>query len=707
MNQVLQNLKNGITKVLEIPNPSHRENCNLIQTKASLISLGTEKMIVDFGKAGFYKKALQQPDKLKAVFDKIKTDGLVPTIQTVLAKLDQELPMGYCNVGRILETDSLFFTLGDRVVSNGYHAEFVNVSHNLCAKIPDNVSDDSAVFTVIGAIGLQGVRLAKPTLGECFVVTGLGLIGLITVQLLKAHGCRVLGIDLDSRKCILARQFGAETVDLSKEEDPVLGAERFSRGRGVDGVLVCASSKSNVIMHQAAQMCRKRGRIVLVGVVGLQLSRADFFEKELTFQVSCSYGPGRYDPLYEQKGQDYPIGYVRWTEQRNFEAVLDMMADGRLDVAPLITHRFPLEQAVDAYKVLAEDRSAMGILLEYPQNEADLKNPAASTVVLSGKNVAVAKSSVPVVGFIGSGNYATRVLIPEFKETGAVLRTVASSGGVSGVYAGKKYGFHQTTTDTGSLINDSHINTVVITTRHNSHAAQTCAALSAGKHVFVEKPLCMTLEELGNIESLYSSLAASHSSLPLLMVGFNRRFAPQIQKVKELLAGAAGPKTFVMMVNAGTIPADHWTQDPAVGGGRIIGEACHFIDLLRFLAGHAISHHSIVKMESGLGDTVTIQLGFSDGSIGSVHYFANGSKKFAKERLEVFAGGRILQLDNFRTLKGFDWPGFTKMNLWRQDKGQKACAAAFIKAIQEGGAAPIPIDEILEVSRVTIELAGA
>lgn len=706
MKQILQNLKDGNTLLEEIPMPEPKDGNNFIQTSTSLISIGTERMLVDFGKASFISKAKQQPDKVRMVLEKVKTDGLLPTIEAVQSKLDQPLPMGYCNVGKILETEeSSDFSVGDRVASNGHHAEIVNVPYNLCAKIPDSVSDEAASFTVIGAIGLQGIRLAQPTLGECFVVTGLGLVGLMTVQLLKAQGCRVLGIDFDSGKCALAKKLGAKVVDLSKGEDPIESANIFSRGRGVDGVLICASSKSNDIMHQSAEMCRKHGRIILVGVVGLELSRADFFAKELTFQVSCSYGPGRYDPLYEEKGQDYPVGYVRWTEQRNFEAVLDMMADGRLDVDSLITHRFPLEKAVDAYGVLSDDRTAMGIVLEYPDKSYDIEDKSKSTVSLSSVAFPAATASEPIVGFIGAGNYAGRVLIPAFKETGAVLRTVASSGGVSGVHAGKKYGFNQTTTDTDSLINDPQLNTVVITTRHNAHAYQTIQALKAGKHVFVEKPLCMTLEELSEIEETYTSQMSVVSSSQLLMVGFNRRFAPQIQKIKSLLTCVQGAKTFVMTVNAGAIPADHWTQDPTVGGGRIIGEACHFIDLLRFLSGNAITQSSITEMMGGVGDTVTIQLTFADGSIGTVHYLANGSKSFPKERLEVFAGGRILQLDNFRKLKGFDWPGFKRLNLLRQDKGQKACAAAFIAAIKNGEKAPIPYEEIIEVNRVTIELS--
>lgn len=367
MKQILQNLKTGETELVDIPSSLQKHGYNLIQTSTSLISVGTERMLVDFGKAGFVSKAKQQPDKVRMVLDKIKTDGLLPTIDAVQAKLNQPLPMGYCNVGRVLESgEGSGFRPGDRVASNGNHAETVCVPYNLCAKIPDNVSDETASVTVIGAIGLQGIRLAQPTLGESFVVTGLGLVGLVTVQLLLAHGCRVLGIDFDSMKCELVGSFGASVVDLSKGADPVAMAMEFSRGRGVDGVLVCASSKSNDIMYQAANMCRKRGRIVLVGVVGLELSRADFFEKELTFQVSCSYGPGRYDPLYEDKGQDYPVGYVRWTEQRNFEAVLDMMASGKLDMKPLISHRFSFDDAVKAYETLSGDKQALGIVLKYP-----------------------------------------------------------------------------------------------------------------------------------------------------------------------------------------------------------------------------------------------------------------------------------------------------------------------------------------------------
>lgn len=711
MKQILQSLKTGATEVAEIPVPGARRGQLLIRTQQTLVSAGTERMLVEFGKAGWIDKARQQPDKVRMVLDKIKTDGLQPTIEAVFNKLDQPLSLGYCNVGRIAEVGAgvLGYTAGERVISNGKHAEVVSVPVNLCAKVPDPVSDEEAAFTVLGAIALQGIRLAQPTLGETVVVTGLGLVGLLTVQLLRAHGCRVLGLDFDREKLAMARRFGAEVVDLAAGQDPVKATELYSRGRGVDAVIVTAATKSSEPMHQAALMCRKRGRIVLVGVTGLELSRDDFFKKELTFQVSASYGPGRYDPNYEEKGQDYPVGFVRWTEQRNFEAVLDMMADGRLDVKPLISHRFAIADAAQAYELVGSARPSLGILLHYPGIEIDGASRTVTLKPTHGPDASAPDSTAGKAGisFVGSGNYATAVLIPAFKEAGAQLRSVASSAGVSGVHAGRKFGFEETTTDTDSLFTDDATSAVVITTQHDSHARFVTHALASGKHVFVEKPLCLTHAELSDIEAAHAAAAQRAAASPLVMVGFNRRFAPQVQKIRQLLNGVTGPKTFIMTVNAGAIPADHWTQDPEAGGGRIIGEACHFIDLLRFLAGASITSWQKMAMESPTRDTVTLQLGFADGSIGTVHYFANGTKAFPKERLEIFAAGRVLQLDNFRRLTGFSWPRFGKMNLWRQDKGQKACAKAFIDAIEGRGPAPIPFEEILEVARVSIELAGA
>ena len=711
MKQILQSLKTGVTETAEVPCPAVQRGQILIRSSVTLVSAGTERMLVEFGKAGWIDKARQQPDKVRMVLDKIKTDGLMPTVEAVFNKLDQPLPLGYCNVGTVLDIGSGVsgFAIGERVASNGKHAEAVSVPVNLCAKVPETVPDEDAAFTVLGAIALQGIRLVNPTLGETVVVTGLGLIGLMTVQLLRAHGCRVLGLDFDPLKLALARQFGAETVDLGVGQDPLAAALVLSRGRGVDAVLITASTKSNEPVHQAAQMCRKRGRIVLVGVTGLELSRADFFEKELSFQVSCSYGPGRYDPNYEEKGQDYPVGFVRWTEQRNLEAVLDMMADGRIDVKPLISHRFEIDEAVQAYELVGGSAPSLGILLSYPsvseKPDAILRN---QTVNIGPARPSVGKATL---GFIGSGNYATAVLIPAFKAAGVRLKTVASAGGVSAAHAGRKFGFEKTTTATEEVFADPEINAVVVATRHDSHALQVCHALEAGKPVFVEKPLALTLDELSQVEVAYAS-ALTAGQMPLVMVGFNRRFAPQAVKVKSLLTALDAPKALVMMVNAGAIPSTHWTQDRAVGGGRIVGEACHFIDLLRYLAGSPIVDAQVVSLGNakgltGLGDTVTLTLRFADGSMGTVHYLANGHKSFPKERLEVFCSGRILQLDNFRKLKGFGWPGFAKMNLWRQDKGQKDCAAAFVRAVESGGDAPIAFDELVEVSRVTIQIAEA
>ena len=702
MKQIIQSLKTGSTEVTEVPVPNVSSGSLLIKTSKTLVSAGTERMLVEFSKAGWIKKARQQPDKVKTVLNKISTDGLKPTLEAVFNKLDQPLPLGYCNVGIVHEIGLGVknFNKGERVVSNGKHAEVVNVPINLCAKVPKSVSDEEASFTVLGAVALQGIRLVKPTLGEVVVVTGLGLVGLITVQLLRANGCRVLGLDFDQDKLALAKKFGAEVVDLNKE-NPLAVADIFSRGRGVDAVIITAATKSDEPMHQAAQMCRKRARIVLVGVTGLKLSRDDFYKKELTFQVSSSYGPGRYDSNYEEKGQDYPVGFVRWTEQRNFEAVLDMMVSGSLDVKSLISHRYDIIDAEKAYEIVSSSKPSLGILLTYPGVE--ITKDSRKVSLLNNNNIKKFNNNKTnqkvVVSFLGSGNYATSVLIPAFKATGADLRSVASNTGLSSVHAGRKYGFSETTTDSNSLFNNDTTDAVVITTRHDSHADFVIKGLKAEKNIFVEKPLCLTLEELSKIESTYSPSS-------VLMVGFNRRFAPQVKKMKNLMDNVSAPKAMVMTINAGEITNDHWTQDLEVGGGRIIGEACHFIDLLRFLVGKTIINYQIQFMDNSTKDTATIQLSFEDGSIGTIHYYANGSKSFPKERLEVFAGGRVLKLDNFQKLTGFGWPGFDKMNLWQQDKGQKACAKAFIDAISKGDKSPIPIEEIFEVSKISIKLAN-
>ena len=704
MLQILQSLANGETLLAEGPAPAVGRGRLLIGTRASVVSIGTERMLMDFGKANLLQKARQQPDKVRQVIEKIRTDGLFPTLEAVRAKLDQPIALGYSNAGTVLAVGEGVegFAVGDRVASNGPHAEVVCVPRNLCARIPDGVDFDQAAFTVVGSIALQGVRLANPTLGEAVAVMGLGLIGLLTAQLLRAQGCRVLGIDLDPAKCALARRFGAETVDLSHGEDPVAAGMAFSRGRGMDAVLITAATKSNDPVHQAALMSRKRGRIVLVGVVGLELSRADFYEKELTFQVSCSYGPGRYDEAYEQKGQDYPIGFVRWTEGRNFEAVLDMMASGALDVRALISHRFPFDRALEAYGQVAAG-GALGILLEYP--EASERTLARTVDLGVGAADQSSAQSEVRVGVIGAGSFTGQVLLPTLKKTGARLKAICSSGGTTAAHLARKFGFEQATTDAEAVLADPKVNTVLIATRHDSHARFVMEALRAGKRVYVEKPLCLTREELDAIGEVTRELPWS-----FLMVGFNRRFAPHAVKMREMLASVREPKTLIVTVNAGSVPANHWTQDPAVGGGRIIGEGCHFVDLLRFLVGAPIVGVQAAMARDGSGpceDRMTFMLEFADGSLGTVHYFANGSKAFPKERLEAFCAGRVLQLDNWRRLTGFGWPGFRSMNLRRQDKGHAAEMRALVDAVRTGSPSPIPFEEIAEVTRVSFDVVEA
>lgn len=658
-------------------------------------------MLVEFGKGTLIQKARSQPDKVKMVLEKMRTDGIAATLDAVQSKLDQPVALGYCNVGKVTESRSDGFDIGDRVVSNGKHAEIVSVPKNLCARIPDSVSDEAASFTVLAAIGLQGIRLVQPTLGECVVVTGLGLIGLMTVQMLQANGCRVLGVDFDPRRLELAKKMGAEVVNPGAGDDLLARAAAFSRGRGVDAVLITAATKSNEPVSQAARMCRKRGRIVLVGVVGLELNRDEFYEKELTFQVSCSYGPGRYDSGYEEGGQDYPVGFVRWTEQRNFEAVLDLMASGALNVDQLISHRFSIGEGEKAMTLLTSGEPSLGILLKYPA--AASIEPVARRVRLQSTPIA----GKGVVAFFGAGNYAGRVLIPAFKAAGAKLHTVVSGGGVSAVHFGRKFGFEEAATEIGAVLQDSDIDTVVVATRHDAHASQVLASLRSGKHVFCEKPLCLTHDELAHIETEVGARPEQQ-----LMVGFNRRFAPHVVKMKSLLDPIGEPKSIVITVNAGEIPRDHWTQDPEVGGGRIIGEACHFIDLARHLVcspvsslhATAIGRHPAIAVSS---DKVCLTLKFEDGSVATIHYLANGHKSFPKERVEVFTAGRVLQLDNFLKLRGWGWPGFSSMRLWQQDKGQATCARQFVRAVTEGLESAIPLAEVIEVSRITIDAAEA
>ena len=691
MKQVLHSFSTGNTTLEDLPTPTISPGHLLIKTHCSLLSSGTERMLVDFGKSNLIDKARLQPDKVQDVLNKVRTDGLVSTISAVNSKLDQPIPLGYCNAGVVLAVGSgvTGFSVGDRVVSNGPHAEVVSVPFRLCSRVPDSVPLESAVFTVISSIGLQGIRLANPTFGETFLVSGLGLVGLLTSQLLASNGCRVLGIDPDPSKCNIAERLGISTLCLSSDTDPLQWCLNQTGSVGVDAVIITASTSSSEPLHLAAQACRQRGRIVLVGVSGLNLRRDLFFKKELSFQVSCSYGPGRYDPHYEDQGNDYPIGFVRWTEQRNFDAVLESMKTGHLRVDELVSHRFAFDDAPSAYELLLSSNPSLGILLNYRLQDRAYTN----TTRLSPTPV-TRPSPSPRISLIGCGNYSNRVLIPAFRKAGAIFSTASSSSGLGPWYAAKTYGFPSATTDTGSIMVEDTSDAVVVATRHNSHASLVVQALDAGKHVFVEKPLCLTSVELSDIETAFTG--AHH-----LMVGYNRRFAPLIGHLSGHLSRLAGPKSFVYICNSGFIPANHWTQDPEIGGGRLIGEACHFVDLLRFLAASPIQHLQVFSGASShpCPDTFSIQIAFADGSIGTVHYFANGSKSYPKERLEVFSAGKVFRLDNFRKLQAWGLSGFRTRRLFSQDKGQRACCAAFLKAIETGGPSPIPLSEIFEVQR--------
>ena len=710
MKQITQNLKTGKSAVVDVPLHNLQAGYLLIQTQTSLISAGTERMLVGFGKSSYLQKAKQQPDKVKEVIQKIKTDGFATTYEAVKAKLEKPMTIGYCNVGRVVAVGDGVdgFAIGDLVASNGPHAEYVSVPKNLCAKVPTGVVPEKAVFTVLGTIALQSIRLIKPELGETIVVSGLGLVGLLAVQFLRSHGCSVIGLDFNAGRLKLAEKYGAKTINLSTVDDPVAKVACMVNQPGVDGVLIAAATKSNDPVSQAAKMTRQRGRIVLVGVTGLELSRADFYEKELSFQVSCSYGPGRYDESYENKGVDYPFGFVRWTEQRNFQAVLHAMQEGWLSIEDLITNTYDIEKAEAAYEALLNDKQALGILINYPHQiiPDKVKQVALQTTQLQNKkndlDAKLTNTSLNV-SCIGAGNYASRMLIPAFQKAGVSFDSVYTTTGLSAKSMAAKFNFNQASTDLNNLWKKSKSNVVAIATRHNSHADLVCRALESDKHVFVEKPLALTMDEVNKIEKSYRDKGGQFK----VMVGFNRRFSPFVKKMKQLLTITAAPMSITMTVNAGAIPADHWTQVDLVGGGRIIGEACHFIDLARFLTGSKIIDSSIQFM-SGAGvtthDTAVISLKFSDGSIASINYLANGNKAVAKERIEVFTQGKVLQLDNFRKLTAYGFKGFTKMKSFKQDKGQLECVNAFVKSLQ-GQEELIHFDEVLEIARVSIKLA--
>lgn len=690
MKQIVQDLRSGATVLEEVPVPQVKSGYVLIKTTRTLVSLGTERMLVEFGKANLIDKARQQPDKVKQVLDKIKTDGLQPTLEAVFNKLGQPLPLGYCNVGKVVAVGRgvTEFQVGDRVASNGNHAEYVCVPQNLVAKIPDNVTDDEAAFTVIGSIGLEGIRLLKPELGETIVVVGLGLIGLIVAQLLRANGCRVVGVEFDQAKLDMAAKWGVIPVNPAKGDDQVKVVEELTNGIGADGVIITASAHDDSIIHNACLMSRKRGRIILVGVIGLNMRRDDFYKKELSFQVSCSYGAGRYDEEYENKGHDYPFAYVRWTEKRNFQAILGAIADGGLNVKQLITENVELENYNEIYGDMRK-KGSIASIIRYPEEVAQNRVVAIEEVH--------AASGGGKMGIIGAGNYTGATVVPCLNKCGAKVKYIASAGGLSAKTMAKKSGAEFATSDYTEILKDPEVNMVLITTRHNLHAKMVKETLEAGKSVFVEKPLCLHPEELEEITEAYKKAGNGVT----LTVGYNRRFSPFAVKLKSMIGD--GPKNIIATMNAGFIPPEVWVHDLEVGGGRIIGEACHFIDLCSYLAGSkvtAVCMNAMGENPQENTDNATILLKYENGTNAVINYFANGSKAYQKERVEVFSQERVFILDNWRKLEGFGAKGFSKMK-GGMDKGQKDEFRMLNERLQNGGESLIPFESIVNTTKAS------
>jgi predicted dehydrogenase len=697
MKQILQNIKDGKLSLADCPAPRVQRGQLLIANEASLISAGTEKMVMDLASKSLLGKARERPDHVRRVLEKIRNEGLMNTVRAVREKLDEPMSMGYSSSGIVLACGEGVqnYKQGDRVASNGNHAEVVSVPVNLCAHVPDSVSMDHAAFAVLGAIALQGNRLAKVEIGDTVLVIGLGLVGQLSVALLAAAGCRVIGTDLDPSKCQLAKQMGAEIAE------PGLSATRIEAltgGLGADAVVITASTKSNGPIELAAGAVRKKGRVVLVGVVGLELDRRPFYFKEAEFVVSCSYGPGRYDTDYEDLGRDYPAAYVRWTQQRNIAAVLQAMAAGRINVEPLISHRFSIEKALDAYEMIREGSEPyLGVVLQYaPEKQKDVSR----TIRL--------KASAPMgkvgVGVLGAGNFARMVLIPKIVQSSiATPRVLCSSGGVSAAHTGAKQGFERVTSDEQEVFSASDVDAVFSITQHHVHAGHALAAIEAGKHLFIEKPLCLTINELNSIQD---GLIEKGDQAPMVMVGFNRRFAPLAQKLKAAFAKVDAPLTCSFRFNAGEIPSDHWTQIDELGGGRIIGEACHAIDFVTWLTGslpvrvyaESIGGYTAPEIAD---DQCFITLRHANGSVSNIAYLAGGDKACPKERIEVFGGGVTGILDDFKALTTYA-RGKRTVDKSGQDKGHGAEVEAFLSAVKTGGETPITWGEICAVTQASI-----
>jgi predicted dehydrogenase/threonine dehydrogenase-like Zn-dependent dehydrogenase len=709
MKQLLQYMRDGRTMVAEVPVPALKPGTALVRTGASLVSAGTERMVVEFAGKNMLEKARSRPDLVRQVLEKARREGILSTIDATFNRLDQPMSLGYASAGTIVDIGEGLhgFKPGDRVAcaGGGYaiHAEYEIVPQNLLVRLPETVDFESAAFATLGAIALQGFRLAQPQIGERVAVIGLGLLGLLSVGIARAAGCQVFGVDLDPRRIALAQQYGATAVIRTQAED---AARAFTQGRGFDSVLICADTHANDPIQLAGSIARDRGTVVAVGAVGLNIPRKIYYEKELQVIISRSYGPGRYDTQYEEKGKDYPFGYVRWTEGRNIEAIVDLLSSGKLDVHPIITHRFPIEQAPAAYELITGKTGEpfLGVVLTYAQPEAEAE-PLERRVWL--RQPAAAAGDHPGLGVLGAGNYAGAVFLPVIKQVGGFERVgIATASGLSARHAAQRFGFQYAATDEAQVLQDEHIQAVALLTRHHLHARQASAALAAGKSVFCEKPLAIQPEELADLRE-----ALTEAPQAILMGGFNRRFAPFSVQLAQFLAGRAEPLWVHYRVNAGFLPDNHWLHDLNQGGGRIIGEGCHFVDYLTFLVGSApveVRAQALPDQGRYHEDNVNLEFRFADGSLGTVSYLANGNKNFAKERVEVFCGGRVAVLDDFRSLELNDGSQRRMEHSYlRQDKGHRAGWNAFYQAVSSGGEPPIPYDQLFGVASACFAAVAA
>lgn len=699
MKQLIQSFKTGELGLFEVPAPICQENGALVQTTVSLVSAGTEKMLVDFAKKSILAKAKDRPDLVKQVIDKMKKEGVKNTLEKVFTKLDTPIPLGYSSAGKIIEVGSNLsgFNIGDRVACGGAgyanHSEINYIPKNLMVKIPDGVDDIDASFVTVGAIALQGVRQTEPKLGEKVAVMGLGLLGQLTVQLLKANGCKVIGSDIDPTKMDLALKLGADEVCHASEL--IKKSNEFSNGYGVDAVIIAASTSSNQPVIDAAEISRMRGRVVFLGMVGMDIPRNSYYKKELDLRLSMAYGPGRYDPEYEEKGNDYPYDLVRWTEQRNFEAFLGLIDEGKITPKEILTHQFDFENAMEAYDLLEGKvkEKYLGIVLKYKR---DINLREHKNVKISDKQITNTKVNV---GLIGAGNFTKSVILPNLKKlSGYDLVGLCTATGVSASGNGEKNGFKYITTDSAEIFSNDEINSVFITTRHNDHASKVLKAIESKKHCFVEKPLCIKEEELELINENFSGDT-------IVQVGFNRRFAPLIKSMKKTLGN--NPMSINYRVNAGIIPKDVWIQDKEIGGGRIIGEVCHFIDTCSFLIGNDVQSvfaSSVNKADKSVPDedNLSVILNYKNGSTATITYFAYGNNSMPKENIEAFANGVSISLNDFRELTIYNGKTNKEKNS-NQDKGFINEFKEFEKAVTTGVSA-IPFESIYNTSKTTFKI---